>query len=223
MSKRVTTINDTNSCKICGSSTEELYDSQLKVTYDICHTCDFISKQKQDLLSLKEEKDRYDTHNNDTEDEGYINMFKNMINLHVRPLKDVKNILDFGSGPYPMLKKILEKDNYNVTIYDPFYNPDLTYKEKEYDLITSTEVIEHFVDPLTEIESMLSVLKPKGYLCFMTNYRLMNKEKFLTWWYRRDQTHVAFYNQKTFEYLIEKYALKEISNNNKNIIVMQKQ
>ena len=221
MSRKVEAIM-INTCKICGSSTEELIDQQLKVTYDICHKCDFISKQENYLLSHTEEKSRYDTHNNDTEDEGYINMFKNMINLHVRPLKDVRNILDFGSGPYPMLKKILEKDEYNVTIFDPFYNPDLSYKDNKYDMVTSTEVIEHFVNPIKEFEEMLSRLKENGYLCFMTNYRLMDAEKFLNWWYRRDQTHVAFYNEKTFNYLMKKYNLKEISNNHKNIIVMQK-
>lgn len=216
-------ISETNTCKICGNPTETLFDSQLKVTYDICPYCDFISKQEGDLLPLSEEKKRYDTHNNDVEDEGYINMFMNMINPHVRPLKDVKTILDFGSGPYPMLKKLLDKYDYDVTIYDPFYHPVLDYKNKTYDLITSTEVIEHFVNPLKEFEEMISLLNKNGYLCFMTNYRTMDTEGFLKWWYRRDQTHVAFYNEKTFQYLMKKYNLKEISNNHKNIIVMQKQ
>ena len=209
-------------CKICGSPTKELHDKQIKVTYDVCPKCDFISKQNSYHLTLEDEKKRYDTHNNDTHDGGYINYFKNFINLHVRPLKNVKNILDFGSGPYPMLKILLQKYNYNVTIFDPFYHQDLSYKSKQYDLITSTEVIEHFVDPIKEIETMLEVLKPQGYLALMTNFRTMDLDSFLNWWYKRDNTHISFYNQKTFDYLKQKYNLKEISNNYKNIIVLQK-
>lgn len=195
----------------------------MKVTYDVCQKCDFISKQESFHLSLEEEKGRYDEHKNDDENNiGYMNMFKNIIDLHVRPLKNVKSILDFGSGPYPMLKKILERDGYNVSIYDPFFYKDLAYQNNKYDLIITTEAIEHFVNPINEIEHLLSLLNDKGYLVIMTNFRTMETEDFTNWWYRRDPTHISFFNENTFKYLESRYNLVEISNNHKNIIGLQK-
>lgn len=212
----------TSSCKICGSETQELHDSLIKVTYDVCQKCDFIYKQTRYHLPNDLEKERYDTHNNDTEDEGYKNIFRNLLETHVRPLKNVKSILDFGSGPYPMLQKIFEQEGYEVTIYDYYYHKDSTYLNQKYDLITSTEVIEHLSEPLLEIEKLVSLLKDQGYLALMTNFRTMNLDAFLSWWYKRDHTHIAFFNQKTFDYLKERFHLVEVSNNHKNIIVLQK-
>ncbi|AIO18645.1 hypothetical protein KQ51_00765 [Candidatus Izimaplasma bacterium HR1] len=217
-------VKEISLCKICNSPTDELFDKQLKVTYDVCHKCDFISKQESFLLTPDEEQGRYATHKNDDEGNiGYMNMFNNLIDLHVRPLKKVKNILDFGSGPYPMLKKILDRDGYNVAIYDPFFSKDLAYQNNMYDLITTTEAIEHFVNPIKEIEHLLSLLNDQGYLVIMTNFRTMDVEGFTTWWYRRDPTHISFFNDNTFNYLKGRYNLIEISNNHKNIITLQKQ
>ena len=217
-------IKDINTCKICSSTTEELQDLQLKVTYDVCQKCGFISKHESFHLTHQEELGRYENHKNDNEDNtGYMNMFNNLIDLHVRPLKDVKKILDFGSGPYPMLQKILTREGYEVSIYDPFFSKGVTYQNTEYDLITTTEAIEHFVNPIKEIEHLLSLLKDKGYLLIMTNFRTMDIKTFPTWWYRRDPTHISFFNEETFKYLEKRYNLKEISNNHKNIITLQKQ
>ena len=216
-------IKDINSCKICSNTTEELYDQQLKVTYDVCHKCGFISKQDSFVLSQEEELVRYKNHKNDNEDNtGYINMFKNLIDLHVKPLKTVKSILDFGSGPYPMLQKLLKREGYDVAIYDPFFNKELDYQNNKYDLITTTEAIEHFKNPIKEIEHLLSLLNDNGYLLIMTNFRTMDLDSFSKWWYRRDPTHISFFNEDTFKYLEKHYGLKEVSNNHKNIITLQK-
>ena len=145
-----------------------------------------------------------------------------MIDIHVRPLKNVKNVLDFGCGPYPTLKILHERIDYNVSIYDPYFEKDLAYRNQKYDLIVTTEVIEHMVNPLNELEHMLSLLEDKGYLLIMTLFREMDEERFLTWWYRRDKTHISFFNETTFQYIQNKFDLTEISNNNKNIIVFQK-
>ena len=209
-------------CLICSSNTDELFDKQLKVTYDICQNCGFISKQKDYHLSHQEEKVRYSKHQNFPDNEGYVNIFMNMINLHVKGLKNVKTILDFGSGPYPTLKILLQREGYDVTIFDPYFHNDLTYRNKKYDLIVSTEVFEHFSDPISEIKELLELIRDDGYLCIMTNFRTMNTEDFLNWYYRRDHTHVSFFNNDTFQYIKKKFNVLEISNNNKNIIVFQK-
>ena len=221
MNKRIL-VDLISNCKVCNSPTEELVDKQMKVTYDVCHNCDFISKQESYHLSEEEEHGRYSLHNNFPDNEGYVNIFNNMIDIHVRPLKDVKTILDFGCGPYPTLKILLERLDYKVSIYDPYFETNLEYRNQKYNLITTTEVIEHMVDPIKELEHMLELLEDKGYLLIMTLFREMDQERFLTWWYRRDKTHISFFNETTFKYLQNKFNLIEVSNNNKNIVVFQK-
>lgn len=215
-------MEQTSNCKICNSPTEELLDKQMKVTYDVCQKCDFISKQKEYHLSAEDEHGRYALHNNFLDNEGYVNIFNNMIESHVRPLKNVKTILDFGCGPYPTLKILLERLDYKVSIYDPYFEKDLSYRDQKYDLIVTTEVIEHMVNPMKELTHMLGLLEDKGYLLIMTLFREMDEERFLTWWYRRDRTHISFFNETTFNYIQAKFDLIEVSNNNKNIIVFQK-
>ena len=59
-----------------------------------------------------------------------------------------KDLLDFGSGPSPVLGEILkEKYEFNVDIYDYYFKPEKNYIGKKYDVITCTEVIEHIVNP----------------------------------------------------------------------------
>ena len=106
--------------------------------------------------------------------------------------------------------------------FDPFFNKNDEYLNKKYQLITSTEVVEHFVDPLKEFKHLARLLEEGGYLLIMTRLRTMNNEEFLNWWYRRDLTHISFYNHKTFQEIGKKFGLKIISTNNVNVIVYQK-
>ena len=106
--------------------------------------------------------------------------------------------------------------------YDPFFNPNSDYLERKYDLITTTEVVEHFTTPMVEFEHILSLLKNDGYLVIMTNFNTFTDEEFLKWWYRRDMTHISFYRVKTFEYIANMYNLKLVSHNDKNVVVFQK-
>lgn len=219
MSKKIDKIP---SCKICGSPTESIDDLKWKVTYDICHICDFISKQEQYYISPEEEQKRYEQHNNDTYDPGYIKRFEDMIKLHVKPLKRVEKVLDFGSGPYPMLTIIMKEKGYETVNYDPFFAPSKDYKNHKYDLIILSEVVEHIAKPKETIEELVSLLNPEGAILFMTEQRTMPSTDFLNWWYKRDNTHISFFNTKTFEYIAKMNNMKIVSNNHKNIIVLQK-
>ncbi len=207
---------------ICGNPTNPLSDKQLKVTYRVCPKCDLISKEKEYHLSDKTEKERYDLHHDTSTNQGYLNILNNLINLYVRPLKSVKTVLDYGSGPYPTLKKLLSEEGFEVNDFDPFYNNNIEYQNYKYDLIISTEVFEHFSNPIKEIKHLLSLMNDRGYLLIMTNFRTMPADEFTSWWYRRDETHVSFFNKNTFDYISKEFDLKEIDCNNKNIILFQK-
>jgi 2-polyprenyl-3-methyl-5-hydroxy-6-metoxy-1,4-benzoquinol methylase len=216
-------INDVIiNCKICGNTTFEKSDLKTKVTYDVCPVCDFISIKEHHLLSPQDEQKRYELHNNDTFDSGYTRRFENMIDLHIKPLKQVKNILDFGSGPYPMLSHILKEQGYQVVYFDPYFANNMSYRNQKYDLIVLSEVIEHIQYPLQTLDGLLELLHQDGFILVMTEFRTMDIDGFFTWWYRRDSTHISFFNQKTFETIAKNLQLKIYTTNQKNIILFQK-
>lgn len=211
-------------CEICSAPTRPLLDEQMVVTYDVCDACGFIYKQKSFHVAKDIELDVYKKHNNSFESLGYVAMFEQLIETYIRPLNVKGTALEYGSGPGPVLKELLSREaGLDVTDFDPFYNNDSSYQSQLYDLITTTEVVEHFFHPLEEFTHLASLLKQGGYLVVMTNFRTMDEQSFLTWWYRRDVTHVSFYTMTTMDTLAEVTGLTIIQSNQKNVVVFLKE
>jgi len=209
-------------CSICNGATTKLKDNQLKVDYLVCQNCGFIYKDKKFRIDVEEEAKNYSLHNNSFECEGYVKIFIDLIKEYITPLKIKGNILEFGSGPGPVLKELLQRDYNSVYDYDPFFNNDKSYLKRKYELITSTEVVEHFFNPLKEFEHLSNLLLQGGYLLITTRLRTMDLDNFLDWWYRRDITHVSFYTIKSLEIIAAKFNLKILKTNNINIVLFQK-
>jgi SAM-dependent methyltransferase len=184
-------------CKICNSKKINIYNAD--ETYYNCLDCDFIFKDDKEYLSSAEEKNRYASHNNTIDNIGYVKMFDDFINEIILPVAgNIETILDFGCGPGPVLSELLKKKNFKVDIYDPYFYPNDSYKQKKYDMIVSTEVFEHLKNPLAEIKSLLTLLNPDSYIAIMTNFH-PGIDNFSNWWYKKDPTHLSFYNETTFE------------------------
>lgn len=209
-------------CIICKEETETIIDSQIRVTHSHCKNCGFIYKNKEFHLNLDTEFENYKMHNNSFQSEGYVNIFINLLNDYIKPLNITGKVLEFGSGPGPVLKELLLREGYDVFDFDPFFNKNLKYLKHKYQLITSTEVVEHFTDPLKEFKHLSGLLEKDGYLLLMTRLRTMEADEFITWWYRRDLTHIAFYSIKTFEEIAKLFKLKIVKTNDINIIIFQK-
>ncbi|MFW5841942.1 MAG: class I SAM-dependent methyltransferase [Bacillota bacterium] len=215
-----------NPCIICHHDTRIITDSELKkptpVVYHVCKTCELIIKAPFSHPTHEDEKTLYMHHNNSMENVGYVNMFNRFIAAAVDPFITTGSGLDFGSGPGPVLYELLKQKGFTMTHYDPYFHPDKTALNNTYDLITSTEVFEHLSDPLATFKRLESMLNTHGILAIMTNFHPKHDETFLSWWYRRDPTHIAFYTTKTFEYLSKETSLQCIYTNHKNIIVFKK-
>jgi 2-polyprenyl-3-methyl-5-hydroxy-6-metoxy-1,4-benzoquinol methylase len=209
-------------CLICGGETKPLQDKQMSVLYHVCSQCEFIFKDESNRLGVEDESTEYDRHDNTMESTGYVNIFRELIKSYITPLKISRKVLEFGSGPGPVLYQLLQESGYDVTQYDPFYHSSTSYRNKTYQLITSTEVVEHFFDPVKEFKHLSSILEQGGYLLIMTHLRKMDLDQFLTWWYRRDITHVGFYHLNTFAYIAKICGLTVVKHNDKNIILFQK-
>jgi len=71
-------------------------------------------------------------------------------------------------------------------------------------------------------EGLKDLLKEDGYLVVMTSFRTMDVTDFLSWWYRRDTTHISFYHVKTFEEIVHRVGLKIVKHNQKNVIILKR-
>ena len=197
-------------CKICGFNTRKFYDNQFDISYYHCGKCDFISMDEDAIIHPREEKDKYDEHENTYENEGYVNYLRDFLDRSVvNYVNDGKNALDFGSGPGPVLARLLREEyGYDVDIYDLFYAPKKVYEGKKYDLVTSTEVVEHLKEPMEYFKLFKSLLKDDGLLALMTLFHPKDDEEFCKWHYRRDPTHISFFTPVTMEYIAKTLGFK---------------
>ncbi len=210
-------------CKICNNKTITIYDRQFSVNYYNCVNCDYIFIDPDEIVSEEEELKIYQLHENTLENTGYVDMFKDFISRTIMPYKAyVESVLDFGCGPGPVLAYLLTQEGFNVDKYDPYFFPEKTYENKTYDLITSTEVFEHFENPIKSFRTLYNCLKPEGIISIMTLYHPQDREKFQNWWYRRDKTHISFYSHDTIKYLADVFNMKILLLDSKNLCVMQK-
>ena len=211
-------------CKICQGITETFYDEYMECKTYHCKTCEFIFKDEKAIISLEKELKVYEQHNNTEENLGYVTMFQDFIDQTFAPFKnEIETVLDYGSGPNPVLASMLKKQDFDVDYYDKFFAPEKVYKNKKYDLITSTEVIEHISDVHEVMRLFTAHLNPQGYLAIMTQFHTNEKEGYLKWWYRRDPTHISFFRPHTFEKLAIYYDLVLLFSDDKKLILLQKQ
>lgn len=131
--------------------------------------------------------------------------------------------LDFGSGPSPVLAKILERDyGYDMDIYDLFYATEKVYQDRRYDLITSTEVVEHLADPLVFFKFARDHLREDGLLAVMTLFHPEEDEAILKSHYLRDMTHISFFSLKTMETVAALTGLEVVYSDHKRYTAFRK-
>jgi SAM-dependent methyltransferase len=187
-------------CRICGADTVNVQNKKGKV-FHFCPVCRFVSKDVADFPEETEEKRRYEEHNNSFEDPRYVAYFEKFIKQALTGFVEPGSKgLDFGSGPEPVLSKILMTGHgFDMDIYDKFYSPEKPYEQKTYDFITATEVVEHLQDPMEYFRLFNRLLKPGGILAVMTLMHHNDRDRFFKWHYIRDITHISFYCVETMK------------------------
>lgn len=192
-------------CPLCQHSQVEYYFSDAR-TYWQCQNCDLVFVGSSEHLNELDEKARYDLHENDSDDLGYRQFLNRLVLPLSKRLTPSSVGLDFGCGPGPTVSIILEELGHQVSCFDKYYANNPSLLTLTYDFITSTEVLEHLREPSVELQKLINMLKPKGYLGIMTNL-LPSKKRFADWHYKKDATHICFYADTTFEWVAEQWNL----------------
>jgi hypothetical protein len=128
--------------------------------------------------------------------------------------------LDFGCGPGPALVRMAIEDGFDVDAYDPYFAPDKSVLKSRYDFITCTETAEHFASPADEFKMLHSILKPNGLLGVMTSMP-PDWSTFPAWHYNRDPTHLAYYAQRTMQWIANSQNM-EVSFPVPNVAIFRK-
>lgn len=192
-------------CPLCLDSIRQLFLPIETWIYWHCQNCDLRYMDPRFHLRADDERDRYLLH--EPGEDGYRNFVTPLL-IRVRELAGPDSrVLDFGSGPHPVLASWLAEMGYAVTAYDPFFSP--IQVEGLYDLIVACEVMEHLYSPGRELTGLFKLLKPGGALVFMTDLMAEGKN-FADWYYRRDPTHVCFYSRRTCEWIASRHGGEQL-------------
>ena len=191
-------------CPLCNSNLTEGFYRDSYREYLKCSICDFVFVPKIYQLSEKDERARYDTHNNNPEDERYRNFLTQLLNPLQERIPKSSCGLDFGSGPGPTLSLMLEERGYSIDLYDKFYARNDTVFDRKYDFVTASEVVEHLRQPMVELSRLMTLLKSNGIFAIMTQI-LTPQVDFSQWYYKNDPSHIGFFSEKVLHYLAKKW------------------
>ncbi len=172
-------------------------------------------------LSFEEESKRYSYHQNSNQDQGYVDFLNRLVSPLTKFLPKEFTSLDYGCGPAPTVSRLLKEKGGDVHDYDPLFFPHKNLLNEKYDVVTSTEVVEHFKNPSVSWDELTSLIKPSGVLAVMTQF-LPEDVDYQAWWYKNDPTHVVFYNDKTFAFLANRFGLEIVFKDQKSVVIFRK-
>ena len=203
-------------CLICHSETLAIENETFQ-----CSKCLLVFKNPNMYLNDVEDFTRYSFHKNDINSSGY----KDFLMKAIRPLESFLpthfRALDFGCGPGPVLSTLLKERGGDVEVYDPHFFPDQIVLKGKYDVVTCTEVVEHFKNLLENWQQLTSIVKPDGLLAIMTQF-FNEQTNYTQWWYKNDPTHVVFYSMKTIETLAAQFGFEIIFTDNISVVILKK-
>ncbi|MFD1466653.1 class I SAM-dependent methyltransferase [Hymenobacter caeli] len=144
-------------------------------------------------------------------------------NLKYQPIVEVlikmffktdKKYVDYGGG-YGMFVRMMRDKGFNFFRQDTYceniFAKDFdvsSYNSTDsdsFELLTAFEVFEHLVNPIEELEKMLSYSSN----IFFSTTLYPNNQDLLKWWYLIPETgqHVSLYSNKTLQYIAKKFDL----------------
>ena len=209
-SKRLTDADrESVVCPLCRAYGVHEFAADKRRHYLHCLLCGLVFVPPAQFLSAEEEKQRYDMHRNSPDDAGYRGFLGRLFTPLQQRLAPGCSGLDFGSGPAPTLSRMFEEAGHSVTLFDLHYENVPAALDKQYDFITSSEVVEHLREPRKELDRLWDCLKTGGWLGIMTKFAA-DRAAFPRWYYKDDLTHICFFSSAVFTWQAAKWSAELI-------------
>ena len=194
-------------CPLCdGNNTRHIGDLVGRPSLR-CGTCDLLFVHPDFHLLPEMELQRYLTHRNNRDDSGYLVFLERLIAPLVALVTPGSEILDFGSGPTPVMAELMRERGYRVEIYDPFFSVDISVLDRTYDAVACCETAEHFRFPIDDWSKIMKCMRQGSMLGVMTLMYNDNMDV-IRWWYAQDPTHICFYSSCTMEWIAAHFGLQ---------------
>jgi len=199
-------------CKICSSNSDEFFSSKVLhkfiVKYYKCKSCGFV--QTENPYWLEEAYSSAIT----AQDIGLINRnvyYAPIVSLIIKLFYDKNSsFLDYGGG-YGIFVRLMRDRGFNFYRHDIFCKNIFAVDFEDngtanYEVITAFEVFEHLIDPMAEIENMLT--KSKN-IFFSTELQPTNFSNEKDWWYVMPETgqHISLFTMDSLKFIAKKYNL----------------
>jgi len=185
---------EVNECPLCLKCNTQEYSQDKTRAYHFCSNCQLIFVPRNQLIHPDQEKQRYDSHQNNEEDPHYRNYLQQLMNQVLPSLEKSQVGLDFGCGRTDLLAQLFKAKDITVDSFDLFFLPQLKVWDKKYHFIILSEVIEHLREPFLELQKLRKLLLPQGKIFIKTKLHPNRKDLFDDWFYKRDKTHIQFFN-----------------------------
>lgn len=206
-------------CPLCGAGAGKFCESNHR-TFFLCAVCDLAFVPTPWHLTVAAQRERYLKHNNSLEDAGYVAHLQPVIDALKREMGHSGRVLDYGCGPAPVLVELLRREGFDAVGYDIFFSPQ-TPLEPAFDAVVCVETFEHFASPGVEVERIVKCLRPGGILIVKTHFAPPPAD-FKSWWYTRDQTHVAFSSRTTMGYIASRFGLSVLAADGDRLVMMRR-
>lgn len=206
------------SCPLCVEKTTFPIQGRRR-DFRHCPRCDLIFVHPAHHPSPEEEVHRYRQHKNSSDNPGYVKFLSEVLALIQQFGPAGGSLLDYGCGPEPVFVNMCRQAGYDAVGYDLYFSKKLPANSR-FNLITSIEVWEHFRSPASEIRHLHTLLAPDGLLAVRTLLH-EGKEKFVSWWYARDNTHLSFYSYRTIEWIIRNFNLQLIFSDGEKLFLFR--
>lgn len=198
-------------CRVCGSIGDMIFKTRI-MTHDVsfyeCLNCGFVQTEEPTWLD-----DAYGSPINPSDTGIMVRNLRN-VGLVLATLALIRErrgqVVDFAGG-FGFLVRLLRDKGVDAFWADQF-SENLVARGFEYSggqeasLVTAFEAFEHFVNPVEELERLLSI---STNILFTTEVIPRPAPKPSEWWYYGldHGQHIGFYRVETLRYLAEKFKL----------------
>src|SRR3989344_260813 len=210
-------------CQLCESQTEKIYKVIRKSKIYECSLCQlaFIDQKVLTVTKLlKDDTSELYNFENYKKDEGRLRKRFKKLTVKITAHKKSGSVLDVGAGFGLFSSELNKTGDFNFDLIEPGlklrYVGKLEKKiyplnfekfkaGRKYDIILMMDVLEHYINPLKNLEKAKRLLKKEGILVIQTpNYKSLMASICRDWAWWMVEDHKFFFSPKSLRLILEK-------------------